>query len=138
MAANTMLTGRLPKVLGTVVVAGVGIGAYTRYMGGVAYADNGAPLKAFGGGPAFLSLQLQSSESVNHNTKRLRFALPTDEHVSGLPLTCKNTTATTPSSSNMGHTQLIDRIAALLTFSWPKGSMLPCVRPYTPISKSGK
>lgn len=113
MAANTMLTGRLPKVLGTVVVAGVGIGAYTRYMGGVAYADNGAPLKAFGGGPAFLSLQLQSSESVNHNTKRLRFALPTDEHVSGLPLT-----------------------SALLTFSWPKGSMLPCVRPYTPISKS--
>ncbi|KAJ8128551.1 hypothetical protein O1611_g5083 [Lasiodiplodia mahajangana] len=112
MAANTIWTGRLPSILGSVAVAGIGIGVYSRYMN-VAHADNGAPPKAFGSGPAFLSLRLQSSEVVNHNTKRLRFALPTDEHVSGLTLT-----------------------SALLTFAWPKGCLLPCVRPYTPITRN--
>ncbi|KAI1435431.1 oxidoreductase NAD-binding domain-containing protein [Xylaria sp. CBS 124048] len=110
------LSGRLPTVIATVAVAGVGLGIYSRHVMAVAHADNGAsapPLKAFGGGPAFLSLQLQSSEVVNHNTKKLRFALPTPEHVSGLGLT-----------------------SALLTFSWPQGCMLPCLRPYTPISSS--
>ncbi|KAI1118316.1 oxidoreductase NAD-binding domain-containing protein [Nemania sp. NC0429] len=115
MAAKVALPSRLPAVLGGVALAGLGIGIYSRYMMNVAYADSGAPPKAFGSGPAFLSLQLQSSEVVNHSTKRLRFALPTDEHVSGLPLT-----------------------SALLTFSWPKGSYLPCVRPYTPVTKTGE
>ncbi|KAJ2989599.1 hypothetical protein NUW58_g3385 [Xylaria curta] len=113
MATTTILTGRLPAALGTVALASIGIGMYSRYLTSVAHADGGAPPKAFGGGPAFLSLKLQSTEVVNHNTKRLRFALPTDEHVSGLALT-----------------------SALLTFSWPKGCILPCVRPYTPITKN--
>ncbi|KAI0483496.1 oxidoreductase NAD-binding domain-containing protein [Xylaria cf. heliscus] len=113
MAANAILTGKLPTFLGSVALAGIGIGVYSRYLTSVAHADSGAPLKAFGSGPAFLSLKLQSSEVVNHNTKRLRFALPTDEHISGLALT-----------------------SALLTYSWPKGSILPCVRPYTPVTRS--
>ncbi|KAI0864639.1 oxidoreductase NAD-binding domain-containing protein [Xylaria cubensis] len=113
MAANTIATGRLPTLLGSVALAGIGIGVYSRYLTSVAHADSGAPPKAFGSGPAFLSLQLQSTEVVNHNTKRLRFALPTKEHVSGLALT-----------------------SALLTYSWPKGCILPCVRPYTPITRS--
>ncbi|KAI8635533.1 oxidoreductase NAD-binding domain-containing protein [Xylariaceae sp. FL1651] len=113
MASKTIFTSRLTTTVGGIAVAGIGIGVYSRYMMKVAHADSGASPKAFGGGPAFLSLQLQSSEDVNHNTKRLRFALPTDQHVSGLALT-----------------------SALLTFSWPKGSVLPCVRPYTPISPS--
>ncbi|KAJ8114034.1 hypothetical protein ONZ43_g5004 [Nemania bipapillata] len=87
MAASTILTGKLPSVLGSVALAGLGMGIYSRYVMNVAHADSGAPLKAFGSGPAFLSLQLQSSEVVNHNTKKLRFALPTDGHVSGLALT---------------------------------------------------
>ncbi|KAH8165511.1 hypothetical protein CIB48_g2729 [Xylaria polymorpha] len=81
MAAKPILTGRLPTLLGSVAVAGIGIGVYSRYLAGVAHADSGAPPKAFRGGPAFLSLQLQSTEEVNHNTKRLRFALPTEEHL---------------------------------------------------------
>ncbi|KAI1827061.1 oxidoreductase NAD-binding domain-containing protein [Xylaria intraflava] len=113
MASTSVFSGRLPAVIAGVAVAGVGLGVYSQRIMAVAHADNGAPPKAFGNGPAFLSLQLQSSEVVNHNTKRLRFALPTDEHVSGLKLT-----------------------SALLTFSWPKGCLLPCVRPYTPISSS--
>ncbi|KAK6949098.1 hypothetical protein Daesc_009171 [Daldinia eschscholtzii] len=56
-------------------------------MRNVAYADSGAPKKAFGSGPAFLSLELESTEAVNHNTKRLRFKLPTPDTVSGLTLT---------------------------------------------------
>ncbi|TRX95567.1 hypothetical protein FHL15_003525 [Xylaria flabelliformis] len=80
MAANTIATGRLPTLLGSVALAGIGIGVYSRYLTSVAHADSGAPPKAFGSGPAFLSLQLQSTEVVNHNTKRLRFALPTKEH----------------------------------------------------------
>ena len=38
-------------------------------------------------GPAFFSLTLESTELVNHDTKRLRFKLR-DDGVSGLPLTC--------------------------------------------------
>lgn len=46
--------------------------------------------KVFGRpGPVFQSLALESSEDVNHNTKRLRFKLPADGDVTGLPLTCK-------------------------------------------------
>ncbi|KAI0147358.1 oxidoreductase NAD-binding domain-containing protein [Xylariaceae sp. FL1272] len=111
MATRAIFSSRTATVLGGVAVAGVGLSVYTRYN--LAHADNNAPPKAFGSGPAFLSLQLQSSEDVNHNTKRLRFTLPTEDHVSGLNLT-----------------------SALLTYSWPKGAMLPCVRPYTPVSAS--
>lgn len=96
MAAKAAIPSRLPTVLGGVALAGIGIGMYSRYMMNVAHADSGAPPKAFGNGPAFLSLKLQSSEVVNHNTKRLRFALPTEEHVSGLPLTCKRYTSPKP------------------------------------------
>ncbi|KAI1814034.1 oxidoreductase NAD-binding domain-containing protein [Poronia punctata] len=113
MAVKSIYISRLPTVIGTLVVAGVGVGIYSRYMMSVAHADNATPPRAFGVGPAFLSLPLHSSDQVNHNTKRLRFILPTEAHVSGLGLT-----------------------SALLTYSWPKGCMLPCVRPYTPISHS--
>lgn len=51
-------------------------------------ADSHAPPKTFGGGPAFFSLALESSELVNHNTKKLRFKLPDQDAVSGLPVTC--------------------------------------------------
>ncbi len=53
--------------------------------------EQGKPtIKAFGSGPAFLSLPLESAEMVNHNTRLLRFTLPSEDHVSGLPLTCKS------------------------------------------------
>lgn len=60
--------------------------------------------KVFGRpGPVFQSLALQSSEDVNHNTKRLRFKLPGDGDITGLPLTCKFSSQYTllqPSSTN--------------------------------------
>ncbi|KAI0015198.1 hypothetical protein F4780DRAFT_108026 [Xylariomycetidae sp. FL0641] len=108
--AAPVFSNRVTASLGGAAIATVGAGLYYRYGMSVAHADSGRP-KAFGGGPAFLSLKLESSELVNHNTKKLRFALPTEDHVSGLPIT-----------------------SALLTYSWPKGCWLPCVRPYTPVS----
>lgn len=44
-------------------------------------------------------LRLESVQDLNHNTKRLRFALPNPDDLSGLPLTCTSppppTTTTT-------------------------------------------
>lgn len=45
--------------------------------------------KAFTGGEqGFLSLVLEKSEIVNHNTKKLTFRLPEDDQESGLPVAC--------------------------------------------------
>lgn len=57
------------------------------------------------------SVRLESSELVNHDTKRLRFALPDPKQSTGLSLT-----------------------SAVLTISWPSGSWLPTIRPYTPVN----
>ncbi|KAI1138321.1 ferredoxin reductase-like protein [Hypoxylon sp. FL0543] len=109
--ASAILSARLSRGITGVAVAGTGLGLYYVYMRSIVYADSGAPKQIFGSGPAFVSLQLESAQTVNHNTKRLRFKFPEPEAVSGLTLT-----------------------SALLTFSWPKGSILPVVRPYTPIN----
>ncbi|KAL5001345.1 hypothetical protein BDV10DRAFT_14764 [Aspergillus recurvatus] len=100
----------------TVLAVG-GISTYTAstYFTKNAFAESPSsePHKVFGRGPAFKYLRLHSVESVNHNTKRLRFELPGGESsISGLGLT-----------------------SALLTFSKPEGSWLPVVRPYTPVSR---
>ncbi|KAG0647644.1 cytochrome b reductase [Hyphodiscus hymeniophilus] len=57
------------------------------------------------------SLRLESSNLVNHNTKRLRFEFPNSEAQSGLTLT-----------------------SSVLTIAWPQGRWFPVLRPYTPIS----
>jgi hypothetical protein len=78
------------KAAGTVVAGGLAAGIYYKFFAQELRADSAsAPRKVFSGGPAFVSLPLESSEQVNHNTKRLRFSLPSSEAVSGLPLTCE-------------------------------------------------
>lgn len=69
------------------------------------------PEKIFTSGFSFQDLKLQSSEVVNHNTKRLRFELPDKDAVGGLRA-----------------------LSALLTKATPSGAWLPVLRPYTPIS----
>ena len=59
----------------------------------------------------FTELKLESAEMVNHNVKRLTFALPNDESVTGL----------TP-------------VTSLLTQHTPEGAFIPVFRPYTPVS----
>ncbi|KAF4777957.1 oxidoreductase NAD-binding domain-containing protein [Colletotrichum scovillei] len=110
MASVTLRRVRPATIAATVAAGGIGLAAYSRLFVNSASAESGAPPKVFGAGPAFVSLALESSEDVNHNTKRLRFKLPQREAVSGLSLT-----------------------SAVLTMSWPEGRWLPVARPYTPV-----
>ncbi|KAL7620592.1 hypothetical protein AAE478_009587 [Parahypoxylon ruwenzoriense] len=87
MSYRILNVGRLRQAAAGVASAGAGIGLYYMYLSRVAHADSGAPKQVFGSGPAFLSLQLESTEVVNHNTKRLCFKLPEADSVSGLSLT---------------------------------------------------
>lgn len=90
-----------------IAAAVAGIGAYALYMNRSSSSSQTAkePFSSFG----FHQLRLKSSESINHNTKRLRFELPDPNVKSGLSLT-----------------------SAVLTISFPNGGWIPCVRPYTP------
>ena len=41
-----------------------------------------------GGDQGFVSLKLENVEDINHNTKKLRFALEKEDDVSGLHIAC--------------------------------------------------
>lgn len=76
----------------------------------------GAPKFAFTGGEqGFLSLKLEKSEVVNHNTKKVTFALPEPDMESGLPVAS----------------------AVITKYKGPEMEK-PVIRPYTPISDVGK
>lgn len=47
------------------------------------------PKKVFNGSIGFVNLVLESSEQVNHDTKRLRFKLPGEGDVSGVGEICE-------------------------------------------------
>jgi cytochrome-b5 reductase len=76
-------------VIGAFTLAGSGLWlAKSAFVCTVMAESPAAPRRAFSGflGP---SLPLEKSESVNHNTKRLRFKFPTSDTNSGLNLTCR-------------------------------------------------
>lgn len=77
-----------------------------------AYAEDAksGPKKIFPGS-GFTELKLESAEMVNHNVKKLRFALPDKDAVSGLA-----------------------PVSSLLTKHTPDGGWIPVFRPYTPVS----
>lgn len=77
------------RLIRPTVLAGVALGGASYALTRNVYADTGAPIQVFGKGPAFVSLPLESSDKVNHNTKLLRFKLPNEGDVSGLSLTCE-------------------------------------------------
>ncbi|KAL1855246.1 hypothetical protein Daus18300_011152 [Diaporthe australafricana] len=113
MATQELVSSYGPTVFKGLAVAGAG-GLVLSQLTKKAEAESGAPKKIFPrAGPSFTRLTLEKTEDVNHNTKKLRFALPDENAVSGLPLT-----------------------SALLTVAVPKGSWLPVLRPYTPITPS--
>lgn len=80
---------RPAPLIASLAAGGIGLGIVSKLMIGTASAESNSPPKVFKGGPAFVSLPLESSEAVNHNTKRLRFKLPQEDAVSGLTLTCE-------------------------------------------------
>lgn len=80
------------KTLAALTVSGIGVYTALACLGfrKPAFAEPPGLQKIFSRGPAFKYLQLHSSESVNHDTKRLRFELPGGEAAeSGLSLTCQ-------------------------------------------------
>ncbi|KAK3292156.1 uncharacterized protein B0H64DRAFT_445117 [Chaetomium fimeti] len=99
------------NVMGTtqvaVAAAVAGIGAYAWYTRSNSTSSDKPVFSSFG----FHTLRLDSTELINHNTKKLRFALPDATKPSGLPLT-----------------------SALLTVAFPSGRWLPVIRPYTPVN----
>jgi cytochrome-b5 reductase len=73
---------------------------------------DGSVKKAFtGGDQGFVSLVLENTEVVNHNTKKLRFKLPEEDMESGLPVAS----------------------AVITKYKGPE-MQKPVIRPYTPIS----
>lgn len=67
-----------------------------------------------GGDQGFIGLRLESVETVNHNTKKFRFALPEEDQVSGLHVAS----------------------AILTKYKGPEMEK-PVIRPYTPVSDEG-
>lgn len=61
----------------------------------------------------FTELKLESAEMVNHNVRRLTFALPTDESITG-----------------------IAPVTSLLSRHTPEGAFIPVFRPYTPVTSN--
>lgn len=62
-----------------------------------------------------MSLKLDSVESINHNTKKFRFAFEDSDAISGLNVA-----------------------SALVTKFKPEGAEKPVIRPYTPTSDEGE
>ncbi|EPE06549.1 nadh-cytochrome b5 reductase [Ophiostoma piceae UAMH 11346] len=115
-SAHASLPARIPhsktSSVALVAAAAVAVGAYVAYT----RTASSARAETAGGKPPFASfgfrtLTLASSESLNHNVKHLRFDLPDPQSSSGLTVT-----------------------SALLAITFPGGSWLPTLRPYTPIN----
>ncbi|KAH6988892.1 oxidoreductase NAD-binding domain-containing protein [Ilyonectria sp. MPI-CAGE-AT-0026] len=111
MSSSALRRVQPATLIKRIAFGGIGLAIFSKALMSTAKAESSAPVRVFGRGPAFVSLRLEDSEVVNHNTKRLRFKLPHEDSISGLTLT-----------------------SAVLTVSWPKGRWLPVARPYTPVS----
>jgi hypothetical protein len=85
-----MLAIRRSQVISTpVALTAAAIAAATVGYSYSRYSSQSAPAKVFGKGPAFTSLRLDSVETLSHDTKRFRFALPSETTVSGLEPCCE-------------------------------------------------
>lgn len=87
MLTSIARPANVAKIAGGALAAGLAV----KYSTGTAHAESPSrpTKKVFGRGPAFLSLELEDAQMVNHNTRRLRFRFSDAEAASGLPLTCK-------------------------------------------------
>ncbi|KAH7182461.1 uncharacterized protein B0J16DRAFT_343726 [Fusarium flagelliforme] len=111
MMALRLSLSRPAPLIATITASAIGVGVLSKMMFSTASAESNTPQKIFKGGFASVKLPLHSSEYESPDTKRLRFKLPRETDITGLPLS-----------------------SAILTFTWPEGSWLPTPRPYSPIS----
>jgi len=99
-----------------IAAGGAGVGYYFYTAGSVLVAKPLSPaIPALTGDGVWVDLKLAKVEQVNHNTKKLRFELPTENHVSGLKVA-----------------------SCLLTKYKGSNDAKPTIRPYTPISDEGE
>ncbi|KAI6760502.1 hypothetical protein HG530_009362 [Fusarium avenaceum] len=110
MALRLCLARPVP-IIATIAAGTIGVAVCSRMMSGTASAESNAPQKVFKGGFAAVKLPLINSKDESPDTKRLRFKLPQETAITGLPLA-----------------------SSLLVFTHPNGSFLPTPRPYSPIS----
>ncbi|KKK23542.1 hypothetical protein ARAM_000874 [Aspergillus rambellii] len=103
----------LAPVYAAVGATGLGIGLYRYYSSGAttAEAPKDRPKVFTGGDQGWIDLKLLDSETLSHNTKRLRFEFPDKEAVSGLEVA-----------------------SVLLTKFTPAEGEKAVIRPYTPTS----
>lgn len=106
--------GTSPLLIGA-VLAGLGAGGYYYYTSDGTALSTPKPLApaipTFTDGQEWIDLKLSNISLESHNTKRLRFELPSDAHVSGLHVA-----------------------SCLLTKYQGPEDKKPVIRPYTPIS----
>jgi cytochrome-b5 reductase len=88
MALRLSLARPVP-IIATLAAGTIGVAVYSRMMSGTASAESNAPQKVFKGGFAAVKLPLLSSKDESPDTKRLRFKLPQETAITGLPLSCK-------------------------------------------------
>ncbi|RDL40358.1 NADH-cytochrome b5 reductase [Venustampulla echinocandica] len=112
MFASRVLQRQQASISTVAAVTVTGLIAYGLYSYSTKPADSerGKPAMAFRG-MGLTSLRLHSIQTLNHQTKLLRFEFPEPNTQSGLSLT-----------------------SAVLTFSKPQGRVLPVIRPYTPVN----
>jgi cytochrome-b5 reductase len=90
MALRLPLRTRPAPLIAGLTDGAIGIAVCSK-MFGTASAESRDVQKIFKGGFASVKLPLHSSEDETHDTKRLRFKLPQETAISGLPLTCEYT-----------------------------------------------
>lgn len=91
MALRLPLRTRPAPLIAGLTVGAIGVAVCSKMMFGTASAESREAKKIFKGGFASVKLPLHSSEDETHDTKRLRFKLPQEIAISGLPLTCEFT-----------------------------------------------
>jgi cytochrome-b5 reductase len=89
MALRLSLARPVP-IIATLAAGTIGVAVCSRMMSGTASAESNTPQKVFKGGFAAVKLPLLSSRDESSDTRRLRFKLPQETAVTGLPLSCKS------------------------------------------------
>ncbi|EFY92168.1 hypothetical protein MAC_01769 [Metarhizium acridum CQMa 102] len=90
MTTRILSRSRPAAIRGTIAAGSLAVGITTKSLIQDTRADSRAsPPKVFDGGPAFVSLLLESADMVNHDTRLLRFKFADKEAVSGLPVNCE-------------------------------------------------
>lgn len=122
----------------SLTAAGVGVGYvgyryYTTTSIFFTQAHAEAPISKKVSWSGFTELKLESAEMVNHNVRRLTFALPESDSITGIAPISRFQASKRDLYICFNHI-----LASMLTRHTPEGAWIPVIRPYTPVSDNGK